>query len=76
MSQAKRYTITLAVRQPDGNQCFFDLSLGNLIGFSYTNPDSFLMQLATNLAEDCPIILKPEEMDSSRYGLLRRLRTL
>jgi hypothetical protein len=75
MSQRKRYSITLAVEKPDGNQCFFDLTVENPIGFSSTNQDLFLMRLLHSFAENCPIILKPEAMDSSQYGRLRELES-
>lgn len=73
MSHPKRYTITLAVRKPDGSQCFFDLTVENPIGFSGMNQDSFLTRLLHSFAENCPIILRPEEMDSSQYAHLRGL---
>lgn len=73
MSRQKRYTITLAVRRLDGSQCFFDLTLENPIGFSNTELESSLTHLANSLAENCPIILRPEEMDSSQYAHLRGL---
>lgn len=76
MSPVKRYSITLEVKEPDGNQCFCELTLENLIGFSNTTPDSFWTQLLNNLADSSPIILKPEEMDSSRYGHLHGLVNL
>lgn len=73
MSHPKRYSITLEVREPDGNQCFCELTVENLIGSSNTTPDSFWTQLLNNLADTNPIILRPEEMDSSRYAHLRGL---
>ena len=73
MSHLRHYTITLAVERPDGSQCFFDLTLENPIGFSSTEPDSYLIHLANSLAESCPIILRPEEMDFSQYSRLKGL---
>jgi hypothetical protein len=73
MSQVKPCTITLAVEQQDGSQCFFDLTLANLIGFSGTNPDLYLTQVAASLADNCPTILRPEEMDSLQYARLNGL---
>lgn len=74
MSQVKHYTITLEVKEPDGNRCFCDLTMENLIGFSSTTPDSFWMSLLRSLPEGKDLtILRPEDMDSSRWGLLNGL---
>lgn len=74
MSHPKHYTITLEVREPDGNLCFCDLTMENHIGSSSTTPDSFWMQLLRSLPEGKdPTILRPEEMDSSLYARLSGL---
>jgi hypothetical protein len=73
MSPAKRYTITLEVVEPDGNQCFCDLTVESLIGSSNTTPDSFWTQLLNNLADSSPLIIKPMDMDFSRYSRLNGL---
>ena len=72
MSQAKHYTISLEVRQPDGSLCGCQLT-ASPIGSSSTVPDSFWTQLLNNLADTSPIILKPEEMDSLRWALHEEL---
>ena len=66
MSQAKHYTISLEVRQPDGSLCGCQLT-ASPIGSSSTTPGSFWTQLLNNLADTSRLILKPEEMDSSRW---------
>ncbi len=69
-----KHSITCAVvNEEDGNQCFFELTVENPIGFSSTLPDSYWTQLLNSLADGCPTILRPEAMDSSRYGLLHGL---
>lgn len=74
MSPARRFTITLEVREPDGNLCFCDLTMENHIGSSSTTPDSFWMSLLRSLPEGKdPIILRPEEMDSSLWARLNGL---
>jgi len=75
MSQAKHYTITLEVVEPDGNRCFCDLTMENHIGFSSTTPDSFWTHLLNNLADSSLIIVKPEDMDSSRWAHLNGLES-
>lgn len=68
-----KHSITCAVENPDGSQCFFALTVENPIGFSNTDPDLFWILLLNSLAENCPTILKPEDMDFSRYAHLREL---
>lgn len=71
-----KHSITCAVENElDGSQCFFELTVENPIGFLSTAPASFWTQLLNNLADNCPTILKPEEMDSSQYALLRGLES-
>ena len=74
MSQAKP-SITCAVVNPeDGLQCFFELTVENPIGFSGTLPASYWTQLLNNLADGCQTIVRPEDMDSSRWVLLNGLK--
>lgn len=73
MSQVKHSITCAVVNELDGNQCFFELTVENPIGFSSTPPASYWMQLLNSLADGCPTILRPEEMDSSRWGRLNGL---
>ena len=68
MSQAKHYTISLEVRQPDGSLCGCQLT-ATPIGSSSTTLGSFWTQLLNSLANTSPDIRKPWEMDASRWLL-------
>jgi hypothetical protein len=64
MSQAKPYTISLAVRGPDGRR-FAYVCEATPTGFSSTSPASFWMLLHANL-EVALTTAKLEVVDSSR----------
>lgn len=75
MSQQKHCITCAVVNEQDGSQCFFDLTVENPIGSSDIRPDSYWTQLLNSLVENCPTILRPEEMDSSQYARLRGLKS-
>lgn len=76
MSLVKHSITCAVVDEQDGNQCFFELTAENPIGFSSIPPASYWTQLLNNLANGCPTILRPEDMDSSRYAHLNGLEHL